>query len=734
MSAATRIVLGTTSIGGRRGSKIRLIIAGCAILSPRLDSIQRGRAVHISEIRIENFRLFGAGNKAFQLSLKPGLTALVGENDAGKTAIVDALRFVLGTRDQESMRLELTDFHQAPSGDRAREVQIRLTFSELTGADRSAFAEYLTYRGGATPETTLILTWVARRADIDGPVRRFMPIEWRTGEKADGPLLDVGARFLLQATYLRPLRDAERAMSAGRGSRLSQILQHTKDIKEHGEKFDPKSAPAIDPSKLSLLGIGDYTNHLIENSHGVTGARKKLNDDYLQPLSFSGDTLQARVRISSNRDDSTRLRQLLEKLEVILGDTEPSEGPHCRGLGSNNILFMACELLLLGTEVDGFPLLIVEEPEAHLHPQRQLRLMAFLQAQAEKQRTDGQLIQIIVTTHSPNLASEVKLDNLVLVRDGRGYSMAEGQTKLSKSDYRFLQRFLDVTKANLFFARGVIIVEGDSENILLPTIARLIGRDFKHYGVSVVNVGGVGLSRYGRIFMRNKPEEGGAMGIPVACVTDMDVMPNCAPLILGKIKEGEQIPPLPESKRRWRVKSDFNVNELAERREQIRDRANEQRVRTFVANEWTLEYDLAYFGLAKQLHVAIALADADEAISKTREARSKKCEEAGKEFDALQKGLPKEALCSRVYAPLAGSNPVSKPTTAQYLAELLEEQQEEQTSEKLRQFLPPYLVNAIVHVTEPFPETEVMAATTPQTTEAPVPEIKTSHGGEVPVV
>ena len=181
------------------------------------------------------------------------------------------------------------------------------------------------------------------------------------------------------------------------GSRLSQILQHTKDIKEHGEKFDPRSAPTTDPSKLSLLGIGDYTNHLIENSHGVMGARKKLNDDYLQPLSFSGDTLQARVRISGNRDDSTRLRQLLEKLEVILGDTEPSEGPHCRGMGSNNILFMACELLLLGTEVDGFPLLIVEEPEAHLHPQRQLRLMAFLQAQAERLRADGQRIQIIRT-------------------------------------------------------------------------------------------------------------------------------------------------------------------------------------------------------------------------------------------------------------------------------------------------------------------------------------------------
>ncbi|MDB5438453.1 MAG: chromosome segregation protein, partial [Caulobacteraceae bacterium] len=115
------------------------------------------------------------------------MTAFVGENDAGKTAVIDALRFVLGTRDQESMRLDLTDFHHATSGERASEIAIRLTFAGLTGADRSAFAEYLTYPVDDPTKQILILTWVARRTENDGPVRRFMPIEWRTGEKADGP-------------------------------------------------------------------------------------------------------------------------------------------------------------------------------------------------------------------------------------------------------------------------------------------------------------------------------------------------------------------------------------------------------------------------------------------------------------------------------------------------------------------------------------------------------------------
>lgn len=86
--------------------------------------------MHISEIRIENFRLFGSGDRAFVLPLNPGLTALVGENDAGKTAVIDAIRLVLGTRDQDMLRVEPVDFHQAtPGGVRTDQIVIQLTFA-----------------------------------------------------------------------------------------------------------------------------------------------------------------------------------------------------------------------------------------------------------------------------------------------------------------------------------------------------------------------------------------------------------------------------------------------------------------------------------------------------------------------------------------------------------------------------------------------------------------------------
>ena len=662
--------------------------------------------MYIAEIRIENFRLFGANNNALVLPLSPGLTALVGENDAGKTAVIDALRLVVGTRDQDVLRVDPLDFHRpTPEGPSADEIIIRLTFRGLTTTDRGAFAEFLTYETVAeVTNTVLIVTWVAKRNTKEGSSRRVLPPEWRTGAKGDGPLLDLGARSLLTATYLRPLRDAERAMSSGRGSRLSQILQHTTEIRDTGNPFDKLADPPPDPTTLSVLGLGDYATHLLGESEGIRQARKRLNDEYLKPLSFANDMLNARIGVAGAQEDSLRLRQLLEKLELVLTASSDAESAHSRGLGSNNLLFMACELLLLATESDGFPLLLIEEPEAHLHPQRQLQLMSFLQTQAKKTRADGQRIQIIVTTHSANLASDLQLDRLVLIEGGRAFPLCGGKTKLSASDYRFLERFLDVTKANLFFARAVMIVEGDAENILLPVIARLLDRDFHHHGVSVVNVGGVGLGRYARVFMREDVEKDGVVNIPVACITDMDVMPNNAPWIVGKLEIGQPIPLRPPSKRQWRIKDDFPGEQLEQRRAERREKASSQKVETFVADEWTLEFDLAFCGLSKHVYRAGTLALANDHLTAGTAEQAVILAAADAAYQALiDAGHDPSTLASHVYA-LFEADGASKAIGAQYLAELLEKEVADNNlnTNSLRALLPPYIVAAIEHVTGPF--------------------------------
>ncbi|MEZ5747441.1 ATP-dependent nuclease [Defluviimonas sp. SAOS-178_SWC] len=675
--------------------------------------------MYISKIEIENFRCFGEGDQKFVLPLSPGLTALLGENDSGKTAVIDALRFIFGTRDQEYYRVQDSDFHWPAGGaGRRKEIRICCRLDGLSLKEQGAFAEFLTYVDeGGEPDVALYVHWTTKDKSGARSGRRMVFSEVRTGKNGDGPALDVEARELLRSTYLRPLRDAERALAAGRGSRLSEILKSTKQVTDIGADYDPAANPAPNVADLSVLGIGDYSSALIVEHEGIRQARQTLNETYLRPLSFAGDDLEGQISVGRQGDRDARLRQLLERLELELRSGTAPELPANRGLGSNNLLFMACELLLLGSEDVGLPLLLIEEPEAHLHPQRQLRLMQFLAEQSSGSGANGENeIQIILTTHSPNLASAIPLDSLVLIHGGKAFTLARGHTELSPDDYRFLQRFLDVTKANLFFARGVMIVEGDAENILLPTLARLIEMDLSAHGVSIVNVGGVGLRRFARIFQRKDPEVDGLIKVPVACITDMDVMPDCAPVVVGKT---EPFPALKD--RRWRMKSDFADGELDVRREAIRAKASGQFVDTFVSNDWTLEYDLALHGLAEEVWIAGTLARQDEKINEPDKAENifRVTRAAKAEFKGKQEACGNaEELASHVYSLFTNSPKASKPIAAQYLSEILEWKvaRGKYDAAALTELLPSYVTAAVRHATgrggvdAPIGEGEVEAA------------------------
>jgi putative ATP-dependent endonuclease of OLD family len=657
--------------------------------------------MYLSEIRVSNFRQLGGHGVPFVLALQPGITALVGENDSGKSAVVDAVRYALLTRDVDYIRVRLDDFHVNAAGEQAAEIVIRCKLSGLSDTEKSAFPEQLTY--GKGDGTALYVYWRARRLAEPGS-RRLADVSVRSGPEGAGPGFDIPARELLQAAYLRPLRDAEQEMSAGQGSRLSQVLGTFPDIRK-GMPFDRARMPedAGEAQGLSLSGMAEYFRHLVNQHDGVRGAQQVINDGYLSELGLAGEGLHGHLNYTQAVTEAARLRQILERLELELLGSGGGARRGRYGLGSNNLLFMACELLLLGTESEGLPLLLVEEPEAHLHPQRQLRLMEFLAAAARKKEDGGHGVQVILTTHSPNLSSKVPLDSLVLLESQRAFPLRRGETRLAEGDYRFLQRFLDSTKANLFFARGVIIVEGDAEAILIPTLARLIGCDLTAAGVSIVNVGGTGLRRYGRILQR---AEGAAVGtsIPVACLADMDVMPDCAPQILGLVT-GPEDAKWKSPKRRWKSRCHFGDQEtsqdeaLAARRDGLAagDGAN---VRTFISDWWTFEYDLAFSGLAEEVHTAAALAEQDDAINNGKKIRDEVEAEARTAFQGLQEQHPadKESLCTVIYQPFH-SRKASKAIAAQYLAEILEKRfgngETAEPGSGLAKLLPAYVTDAI---------------------------------------
>jgi len=242
---------------------------------------------------------------------------------------------------------------------------------------------------------------------------------------------------------------------------------------------------------------------------------------------------------------------------------------------------MAAELLHLHKQSwTGLRLGLIEELEAHLHPQAQMKIIDLLQKEDN--------IQLILTTHSPNLGSKVKLKNLILCDSQYVYPLGPEYTKLDFDDYIFLERFLDVTKSNLFFAKGILLVEGWAEEILLPALANkmkeqgIISKDLTEAGISVVNIGNTAFIHYSRIFLRK--DGNGVLNIPVSIVTDVDVREY--EKLEEKDKEGKTYYQYIK-----RNKTEYE-KELKEEIEKRKKEFKDQKVIVFVAPHWTLEYSL----------------------------------------------------------------------------------------------------------------------------------------------
>lgn len=637
-----------------------------------------GVLMYLSTLQIKNFRCFDDNEHI--INFNPGLTVLVGENDSGKSAIMDAIRIVLGTTDFSWIRIEANDFYNE---DTSLEISITCKFSKLTPDEQGAFLECLTYEQQKdSPIPCLYLHWKCQYLSSFKPPRPISSLS--TGRDGNGPAPSSEARELLRITYLRALRDAYSDMQAGKHSRLSQIVQNISDVKKGKNEFQS----GMDLHELSLVGIANLSNSLLSTHPAL----KSINDDMTGILNdqmlLKKDVIKTRFEVAgSDSKDLQKAIALLEKLDLAV-DKNACAMQGRVGLGTSNIMSMACELLL-HKEAEAekkSSFLLIEEPESHIHAQRQLKLIQSLENEAENKHQ-----QIIITTHSPLLASVVKLENIVIVKDGQVFPLAEGYTKLKKDDYKYLEKYLDATKANLFFARSVIIVEGPGEALLLPTIAKLIGCSFTDFGTSLVDVRSTGLRRYARIFQRSDADN--SLNIRVACVTDRDVMPNCAPGICINDKYTLNPSTWPnKADRNWRAEADFTETEATAYVEEKKQKADGQKVITFIADHWTLEYDLAYIGF-NYPEMKDALITALVKVSYVKQNWDAKMKEIKAAINAFHTIEEKSAYFYKFFA----KNTTSKADFAQQYSFELEDSFPE-NPEKLKTMLPKYLVNAIEYV------------------------------------
>ncbi|WP_372815016.1 ATP-dependent endonuclease [Paenibacillus sp.] len=601
----------------------------------------------LAELNIWNFRKYGCGEQdpgtskvkpGLHLTFNAGLNLIVGENDSGKTAIIDTIKLILTTHSNDFIKLEYDDFHM-PAGktleeDRTDTLEIQCLFRDIEPHEAKNFLEWLSIENDGEQQKYYLKVFLKGRRK-----GRRVFYDVKAGTDDEGSLMNSEARAMLKTTYLKPLRDAENELAPRKNSRLSHIL-------DNHQAFDDKEAhyliQAMEQANKAILNYFegfDGEGH-IEDQNGKQ-LLTQINT-YLKEFTPFTSPLNSLFSITD-----LKLKTILEKLSLELSTNKS-------GLGSQNLLFIAVELLLLNREnYSGLKIALIEEIEAHIHPQAQLRLIEFLQRESENLG-----IQLILTTHSTVLASKVSLKNLILSNNAQCYSMDPASTLLEVGDYSFLERFLDSTKANLFFAKGVILVEGDAEHLLLPTIAEIIDRPLSKYGTSIVNVGSTAFLRYSKIFQR-QDESKGKMSIPVAVVTDNDIKPSLYKSI--------------DQEARTEVEINFEEN----RKRKI-EYYSGQTVQAFVSPLWTLEYDLAVGGsLTKEFHRAVLYAKKIQGSDRygLTDQKQQECdEEVESRFELWQQeGKDNNHIAFEIYQGimLKKGNTVSKAIVAQCLAKIL---------------------------------------------------------------
>lgn len=575
--------------------------------------------MYLASLTINNFRRI----KNATIEFEPGLNIIVGPNNIGKTAVVDALRSLLGGTDDPYPRFSVDDVHLPEGGTATGDVSFDYIFKDLSLDDEADFLHGLKADEAGKAEAHLRVTY--GDADKSGRLR---------SRKVCGVHNDIAmtATMLenLRSVYLQPLRDAEIGLRPSRTSQLSRLLHLLSD--DEGKEEIAEKLGNLDTEIKALKAI-------VETQEAITGRHN----------SMLGDQLAQMLAVELSGSDFTKLAS---RLSLLVDNFEIERN----GLGYNNLIYMAVVLSELAKNAESaYRSLIVEEPEAHLHPQLQAVLLRYLSdiKVAEGERP----VQVFVTSHSPNFASIADLNAVeCLVETETGVDVFHPRSvNFGKGKKEKLKRYLDVTRAEFFFARRVIFVEGTAELLMVDLLAKKMGCDLRNHGVSLISVEGLNFDSFMPLFGE------AAIKIPVAIMTDAD------PVITDA--EGNKQPHYPSAKETITIS---NNTALMKGRE-------DKFVKVFHGQK-TFEYDLGLHE-KNRTSMLLALMDLHPQIGAELET------EVASRADNRHKAM---ALFAGMFERPKGKANVQKGAFAQALAAQIEDN-------NLEIEIPAYIRGAVMH-------------------------------------